>query len=245
MTHRLWALNAVLLLAVGAAAWRLREDWIVAHLRERALLHQTVKPPLPPPVIFNKPVEPVAAIGYADIVQKMLFSKDRNPTVVIPAAPPPAPKPMPPLPLLYGVMNLVDGTTAIMSEKTGAKHRGVRLGDKVGEFTLVAVTRDEITLEWDGKEITKTLEEMIDRGGPASGPPDTAASHATPAAAQAPAQPHHAAPPKGDAAPGVDLGNGKRSCNAGDTSPAGTQSGGFRKALYPTPFGNACQWEPL
>lgn len=246
MTRRLWVLNFVLLLAVGAATWRLREDWIAARLRERALLHQTVKPLLPPPVLFTKPAEPVAAISYADIVQKMLFSKDRNPTVVIPVAPPPAPKPMPPLPLLYGVMNLVDGTTVIMSEKTGAKHRGIRLGEKVGEFTLVAVTRDDITLDWEGKEITKRLEEIIDRGGPASGPAPSGpsdASRPTSAAAPNPVQPQPPPPPKGEAAPGSDIGNGKRACNAGDTSPAGTESGGYRKKLYPTPFGDACQWE--
>ena len=245
-------MNFVLLLAVGAATWRLREDWIAARVRERALLHQTVKPLLPPPVIFTKPVEPVVATSYAEIVQKMLFSKDRNPTVVIPVAPPPAPKPMPPLPLLYGVMNLVDGTTAIMSEKAGAKHRGVRLGEKVGEFTLVAVTRDEITLDWEGKEINKRIEEMIDRGAPASGPPPPGppngsrpTSGPAPANSAQPQPPPPQPPPKGEAAPGSDIGNGKRACNAGDTSPAGTQSGGFRKALYPTPFGNACQWEPL
>jgi len=245
LTGKLWALNLVLLLAVGAATWRLREDWKGARLREQALLHQTVKPPLPPPVIFTRPAQPVAAISYADIVQKMLFSKDRNPTVVIPVAPPPPPKPMPPLPVLYGVMNLLDGTTAIMSEKTGAKHRGVRLGDKVGEFTLVALTRDEITLEWEGKEITKSLDEMIDRSGLASGPPEAATQRATAGAASAPAPPQPAPQPRGDAAPGVDLGNGKRSCNQGDTSPAGTQSGGFRKTKYPTPFGDACQWAPI
>ncbi len=239
MTRRLWVLNFVLLLAVGAATWRLREDWRAARLRERALFHQTVKPLLPPPVIFTKPAEPVAATSYADIVQKMLFSKDRNPTVVIPVAPPPAPKPMPPLPLVYGVMNLVDGTTAIMSEKTGAKHRGVRLGEKVGEFTLVAVSRDDITLEWEGKEVTKRLEELIDRGGPAPAPQD---AHPAPTTGQTPA-PAPRPVPKGDAAPGADLGNGKRGCNAGDTSPAGTESGGYRKKLYPTPFGDACQWE--
>jgi len=247
LTRKLWALNLVLLFAVVAAAWRLRKDWIAAHLRERALLHQIVKPPLPPPVIFSAPAQPVAAISYADIVQKMLFSKDRNPTVVVPVAPAPAPKPMPPLPLLYGVMNLVDGTTAIMGEKAGAKHRGVRLGDKVGEFTLVAVTRDEITLDWEGKEVTRKIEDMIDRGGAMAGQAETTATNRnTSAAAVATPTPAQPTPvPKGDAAPGVDLGNGKRSCNAGDTSPAGTQSGGFRKALYPTPFGNACQWEPM
>ena len=61
-------------------------------------------------------IEPVLATRYAEIAEKMLFAKDRNPTVVVEVKPE-APKPMPKLPALYGVMNLLDGTTAIMSEK--------------------------------------------------------------------------------------------------------------------------------
>lgn len=249
MTRKLWVLNLVLLLAIGAGAWRLRQDWAAARLRERLLLHRAVKPPLPPPVIFSKPADPVLAVSYADIVQKMLFSKDRNPVVVVPVAAPPAPKPMPPLPLLFGVMNLVDGTTAIMSEKTGAKHRGVRLGDKVGEFTLVAVSRDEITLEWEDKEVTKNIEDMIDRGAaPAATPAEGAGTHVTvgagPPSSLTPST--QTSPTKAaEAAPGANVGNGKRACSPGDSSPAGTQSGGFRKVIYPTPFGDGCQWEPL
>jgi hypothetical protein len=240
----LLVLNLTLLLCIGTEAWQLRKDWVAARTREQALLRRGAKPEPSPPVIYTKPVEPVLAASYADIALKMLFSRDRNPTVVVEAPAPPPPKPMPPLPLLYGVMNLVDGATAIMSVKAGARHLGVRAGDQVGEFTLLTVSHDQITLEWEGKEITKSIDEMIDRSGQ---PPATADSMAQRTAAPAPSAAASPTPPKpkGEAAPGADTGSRIRACQPGDTSPAGTQSGGFRKVVSNTPFGEQCRWEPL
>lgn len=235
-------LNLLLLLAVVTAAWRLRKDWIAARAREQAVLHRPTKPVPPPPVIFSKPAEPVLAASYADIALKMLFSKDRNPTVVIEEKPT-APKPMPPLPLLYGVMNLPDGTTAVMSEKVGAQHRGIRPGEKVGEFTLLAVSSEDITLEWDGKQVVKKIDELIDRAGQPQAAVEGTPRTAAPAAAQSSAQLDTKSPGKPE--PGVEVGNRMRACQDGDTSPAGTVSGGFVKKVTPTPFGNNCRWEPL
>lgn len=236
-------LNLVLLSALGAASWRLRQDWLAARAREQALLHRSAKALPPPPVIFSKPAEPVLAASYADIALKMLFSKDRNPTVVVETKAPP-PKPMPSLPVLYGVMNLPDGATAIMSEKAGTRHLGVRPGEKVGEFTLVAVSREDITLEWDGKQMVKSIDELIDRAGPSQPASEGSTPRAAPPAVQA-ATAQLDSKPKGNPEPGVELNNRMRACQPGDTSPAGTVSGGFRKLVTPTPFGDQCRWEPM
>ena len=242
MTRKLLLLNFVLLVAVGAAAWRLREDWLAARAREQALLHRRVAPPPLPPVTFTKPAEPVLAASYADIAQKMLFAKDRNPNVVVDVKPVPV-KPMPPLPLLYGVMHLPDGATAIMSEKSGGRHRGVRPGEKVGEFTLLDVSLDDITLEWDGKQMVKKIDDLIDRAGPQQPAADANTPRATPAAAQSTAQ--LSPQPQGKPEPGKEMNDRMRACQAGDTSPAGTVSGGFRKLVTATPFGSQCRWEPM
>ena len=235
-------LNLVLLLAVGAASWQLRQDWLSARAREQALLHRRVAPPPLPPVIFSKPAEPVLAASYLDIAQKMLFSKDRNPNVVVDVKPAPV-KPMPPLPLLYGVMHLPDGATAIMSEKTGGRHKGVRPGEKVGEFTLLDVSREDITLEWDGKQMVKKIDDLIDRAGPPQSGTEGSMARATPPAGQATAQLSPQTP--GRPEPGKEMNDRMRACQAGDDSPAGTVSGGFRKLVTPTPFGNQCRWEPM
>lgn len=242
MTRKLLLLNFVLLVAVGAAGWRLRQDWVAAHTREQALLHRRVTPQPLPPLIFSKPAEPVLAASYADIAQKMLFVKDRNPNVVVDVKPVQV-KPMPPLPLLYGVMHLPDGATAIMSEKSGGRHKGVRPGEKVGEFTLLDVSLDDITLEWDGKQMVKKIDELIDRAGPPQSAPEGSMARATPPAAQATAQLSPQTPGKPE--PGKEMNDKMRACQAGDTSPAGTVSGGFKKLVTATPFGNQCRWEPM
>lgn len=243
MKRKLVALDLALLVAIGAVSWRLRENWAAARAREQKLYRETRRAAQSPGVSVPAAPEPVTAAGYADIAQKMLFSKDRNPTVVIEPAPAPPPKPMPPLPVLYGVMNLLDGATVIMSERVNTPHQGVRTGDKVGEFTLVAVTRDEITLDWDGTAITKQIDEMIDRSAkePAQPPSETGRSQQTAvnAVAQQPVQ------QRAEAVPGVDVGKGMRSCLPGDTSPAGTVSNGYRKVVRATPFGDQCHWEQL
>ncbi|HYM13861.1 MAG TPA: hypothetical protein VEU62_24195 [Bryobacterales bacterium] len=244
MKRKLVALDLALLVAIGTVSWRLRENWVAARAREQKLYRDTRQAVQSPGVSVPAAPQPVTATGYADIAQKMLFSKDRNPTVVIEPAPAPPPKPMPPLPVLYGVMNLVDGPTVIMSERADTAHQGVRTGDKVGEFTLVAVSRDEITLEWDGKDITKQIDEMIDRSAkePAQPPPGTPRGQQTAVTTVAQQQPVER---RADPVPGVDVGKGMRSCLPGDTSPAGTVSNGYRKVVRATPFGDQCHWEQL
>jgi len=241
LKRKLIALDLALVAAIGAASWRLRQDWITLRAREHRLQQRSVKGG-PPPVLNVAPApQPVAAVGYVEIAQKMLFSKDRNPDVVIEPPKEPPPKPMPPLPLLYGVMNLLDSTTVVMSEKVGAPHQGVRLGDQIGPFTLVAVNREDITFDWEGQPVTRKIDDMLVRQ-PAPAPPSSVP-------APRPSQPSRVEgqtpSPKADAAPGADMGNGIRACQAGDSSPAGTVSGGYKKSLTATPFGSVCRWEPI
>ena len=241
MKTKLLLLNAALLVAIGAGAWRLRESWVAARAREEAVLHRRVPAKSLGTAPVGPRVEPVLATNYVDIAEKMLFAKDRNPTVIVEVKPEP-PKPMPKLPTLYGVMSLLDGTTVIMSEKPEMKHVGVRPGDKIGEFTLVAVNRDEITFAWEGKQVTRKIDDMIDRASPVQPAP----SNVTPRSGVAGvAPPHPAAPPKkADPTPGVEVAKGIRACQPGDTSPAGTVADGYKKLVSPTPFGDSCRWVP-
>jgi hypothetical protein len=229
-------------LALGAltvyAAWQLRMEWRAAKAREAALLNQ--KPPAPPTESFTPlpPAPPVTAAGYADIAQKMLFDKSRNPTVVIEAPPAPPPKPMPPLPVYHGIMNLGDGQVAIMSVTAASAQEEIHPGETIGQFKLVDVNTEELVLEWDGKVIHKKMDEILER-----------------AAAQQPAdsRPPEAAPPaaqvqdlvKRPTGPGADAGSGNRACDPNDSSPVGTVTDGYRKMSIPTPFGNVCRWDPV
>jgi hypothetical protein len=234
--RKLLLANLALLAVTVAGAVHLRREWIDARAREQAVLRKHIQPTPPPPMIPLPATEPVRAASYSDIAQKMLFSKDRNPVVVV--APPPAPKPipMPALPLFHGVLNLGDGAVAIMSEGPKGPHRDYQPGDKVGAFKLVAVDNEELVLEWEGQTIRKKVDEILDRG-PA---PPLAAGQPAAAASAAPPPPPVA---KAAAAPGIDLGTGVKACVPGDTSPAGTVADGMRKVIRATPFGARCYWE--
>jgi len=239
LKRKLLLLNFVLLVLIAATAIHLRSQWVEARIREHAVLRQRIKPAPAPPLTPLPAAEAIKAATYSDIAEKMLFSKDRNPTVTIEAPAPPPPKPMPPLPIFHGLLNLGDGPTAIMSEQPGAEHRDFRPGDQVGAFKLVAVDTEEIVLEWEGTTITKKVDELIDRSAPPPPAPAKVAAAATPPPAKAP-------PPKtAPATPGVDLGGrGIKACQPGDSSPPGTVADGMRKVIKSTPFGRNCYWEP-
>jgi hypothetical protein len=233
--RKLLLLNLTLLALSVAAGVHLRREWIDARTREQEVLERRLRPVPAPRVAPLPAVEPVKAATYNEIAQKMLFSKDRNPIVVVEAPPPPKPVPMPALPLFHGVVDFGDGPMAIMSEGPKGAHRDYQPGDKVGAFKLVALNNEELVLEWEGKTITKRVDEFIDRSTPAP-----AAAGQAAAAKAAPV-----APPvtTAAAAPGGDLNGGVKACQPGDTSPAGTVSDGMRKVIKPTPFGSRCYWE--
>jgi hypothetical protein len=232
--RKLLLANLALLALCTAGGVHLRREWTEARDREQAVLRQSIRPVPPPPATPLPPTVPVKAESYSDIALKTLFSKDRNPVVVVEPPPPPKPVPMPALPLFHGVVDLGDGPMAIMSMGPKGPHRDYQPGDGVGPFKLVAINNDELVLEWEGKTITKKVDEIFDR--------TTAAAPAPAPAAGAPAP---VAPPVATAAaaPGGELNGGVKACQPGDTSPAGTVADGMRKVIKPTPFGSKCYWE--
>jgi hypothetical protein len=239
MRRRLHLLNLALMALILLAGWQIRERWVEARERERRLLEAS---PASEPVIDEPALqapEPVRAADYLLVAEKLLFARDRNPEVIIEVA---APKPVPPLPVAYGVLDLGAGPTVILSERPGQPQRAYRVGDQIGEFTLAEITATEVAFLWEGKSIRKSVEEL-----------KPAVEEQAPQQAEAPAP---AAAPKAratvvadtKAAAGpsdIDIGGGVRACRPGDTSPPGTVSGGYRKVVTQTPFGQVCRWEPV
>ena len=240
MRRKLLALNLILLALTAALTWHLRARWLEAQARREAVRSRPVQPAPVAPAVLPPQQAPVAAAGYNEVAQKMLFVKDRNPEVIIEVEPP---KPMPPFPVAHGVMALGGPPVAILSEKPGAPHRGYRPGEKVGEFKLVAASTQELVLEWDGKQIVKKIEELREKAVPQQ----TAAAAAQPPGPVrgAPASPPTPPPAPAKPGPGVALGGEIRACTPGDASPAGTVIDGMRKVVTRTPFGEACRWEPI
>jgi hypothetical protein len=236
LKRKLLLINVALAALTALAGTHARQKWLEARKREEVVLRVKPKPLPPPPFSPLAAVEPVSAADYSEVAQQMLFSPDRNSTVVLEVAPP---KPMPALPVVHGVVDIGEGPTAIMSAKSGGAHRGVHVGERVGEFKLVRLSGDEIVLEWDGHEVRKKVEELIDRSAPPAPEQSGAAAQAARPAASAAA----VASPQ-QAGPGVDVGDQKRSCQPGDNTPAGAVQNGFRKVEIDSPFGKRCWWEP-
>jgi hypothetical protein len=233
--RKLVLLNLALLVLAVAAAWQLRARWLEGKAQERKVLRQPAQPAAPPAEIPVQPPPPASAAAYGEVAQKMLFSPDRNPNVVVQVTPP---KPVPPFPVAYGVMDLGSGPTVILGEKPGAPSRGYPLGAKVGEFTLVGMENDEVVFEWEGQRFRKNLRELKPQPGSVAAAP--VAAVARPAAAPVQTQVVSSSP---DAGPGAELTGDMRACAPGDTSPAGTVRGGYRKVVTRSPFGQACTWD--
>ncbi len=89
--------------------------------------------------------------------------------MVVEVPPPPPPKPMPPLPVYHGMMNIGDGPAAILSVNATSPQMEIHPGETIGPFKLVDVNTQEIALEWDGKVIRKTVDEILDRSDAAGG----------------------------------------------------------------------------
>jgi len=239
LKRKLMLLNAVLLVIAVLAGWRLRQEWLDAKAREAATLAQRLKPAPPPPFTPLPTAGPVVPSGYADVVQKMLFDRSRNPNVVVELPPAPPPEPVPPLPAYYGTMNLGDGPLVVLGLAPGAQ-QAIELGGTIGQFKLVSVNTEEIAFEWKGQTIRKKLHELAE----AAAAPQAAAPARTetPPPAAPPPQPV-AQQPLG---PGQQLNSGYRACIPNDNMPAGAVVDGFRKVLIPTPFGvQSCRWDPI
>jgi hypothetical protein len=191
----------------------------------------------------------VAAAEYLEVAQKMLFSKDRNPNVILPPPPAPPPEPpMPPLPAYHGQMAIGDPVVFLSVGANGAQ-KSYKTGEKVGDFEVVSFDRDKITLAWNGKTVERKLQELA--------PKETAPLAQQPQPAPAP---QSAAAPSGVVALGGsqnadssaskknpllgnDSGGGIRSCVANDKTPAGTVVDGYKKVISQGMFGDICRWE--
>lgn len=240
MNRKLWFLNLLLLALAVFAGWQLRVRWRAEKALEAAEFHHRVAP-IPGPPFTAAPVPPATTpAGYAAIAQKDLFDRSRNPDVPVEVIPPPPKPPVPPLPVYHGAMNLGDGPEAILSVKLGAPQQATRPGEMIGPFKLIDITRQDLTLEWNGELIRKPVDELTNRG--AAPAQDSASSGRTEAPPQAQTK-VEAPTAKG---PGADaISGGSKLCQPNDSTPFGTVQDGLRKTEVKTPFGSACLWDPV
>lgn len=240
MTRRLFYLNAFLLLASLLLGIRLRMLWLDAREREEIVRLNDIERMKYRGAAPSPQVQAVNAMNYSDVAMRMLFSRDRNPTVVVEVAPEPPPPPTPPFPKSNGVMMFSD-PRIILTAHAGEGQKVYKFGDKVGDWEIVKFDSKTITLSWRDKEVTKDLADLVDNN-PMAAPVQTAAPAAGGGGGGVTVK-----GPGGDvpAKPAGDYGNGTRSCAPGDSSPNGTVVDGMKKVVVANPFGVSCHWEPV
>jgi hypothetical protein len=136
----------------------LRVNWLEAQARQRAVLRRQVAPKavLAPPSIPG--VQAAAPAEYIDVANKMLFSKDRNPIVVV-EPPKPPPEPVMPAPPGYSGQMSIGEPVIFLSVAKDVQH-SYHVGEQVGDFKLTSFDQDNIVLEWKGKTIERKLEDL-------------------------------------------------------------------------------------
>ena len=228
MKQRLLLLNILLLIAVAAAAMHLRSLVAEADKRHAIVLDKYPLPPAPVRPALLPLVGVVAPEAYGETIQRLVMARDRNP---IPEPPPPPPpekvipeKPMPSLPLAYGVFSIGDAPLVMLSDKRGGSQKGFRVGDQIGEFKLLGFNNTQIQFEWDGRVVTRSMEELRDKQGSvveqavAAAPPPASSNSSSVIGA-------------GEKKPEVPVSNGEPTTQA-------TVQGDTVKFVRPGPFGN-------
>ncbi|MBL8239736.1 MAG: hypothetical protein JNM66_20090 [Bryobacterales bacterium] len=243
---RLFLLNVLLLAGIAMATLKLLELRDETARREEMVRESAPKLPQAKGTTAVAPPERTVAANYLDIASRLLFSKDRNPTVII--APPPV-KQVPAFPLAYGVLMMADPPIIMMAAKKGDGQKGYRAGDQIGDYKIVGFDSRVITFEWDGQKFTKNVAELADRDAQTAALMNRQNVQNTPEpAAAAPVASTQVLSSSGSTAakgPGVDTGGGIRACAAGDTAAPGTVTDGYRKIVSETPFGKVCRWEQV
>ena len=241
MKPKLVALNLILVALVGATIWEGHARWSEGQAVRKANLNVPVRPVAPPPMApVPEPMTPPATT-YADVAKNNLFSSDRNDEIIVDPPKVEAVKQMPALPISTGVMRVPSGVKAFMAAKSGETPRMVKVDDTVGEFRILALDERDVTFEWNGQQIKRKIEDLIDRSGHDQVSGATQAT-AAPAAPPAPGPNVPPPPPAAGQKTGVVLTESTRACRPGDTSAAGASEDGYRKVITPSPFGPVCRW---
>jgi len=127
---------------------------------------------------------------------------------------------------------------ALLSTGSG-KPEAIHPGEAIGPFKLVDINRTQITFEWNGQLIKKSLDEILVKHAAAEAAPNLGNPVSPPMAV--------AAPPAVQKAmgPGDMTQFGYKLCLQNDSSPEGTVQGGYVKTLHKLPFGTSCTWDPV
>ena len=247
MNRKLLLINVALLglVILGVAE-------LVRQAQDAQQRYALLRDPMPPKeaLAYPAPAAPprVRQRDYMPVVDRLLFSQDRNPVVEV-EVPPVEIEQRPTLPLLVGLMDLGDGPIAMMAASAKGTPRPVVVGEKVGDFTFVAAQGETLTLEWKGQQFEATEAELNGADGadpnprprvqtrnPARRPAAKSSTRLDSARSKSVSTKYYIGPP-------LSGQTGRRSADPTDGVDDGTESDGYTRRVRQTPFGAQHWWE--
>ena len=147
------------LVAVNAAlGWYLFRQWRYDKSRTQWIYGKVAATEGSVPA--SPPARKLVDQNFSDIVPRNLFRPDRSNE----SAPAAAAK-MPELPLLYGTMNLGNGSFALMApgDQSSALSKRVFPGDEVGGYKVVSIAASQVVVEWGEKKVNIDVTESARR----------------------------------------------------------------------------------
>ena len=247
MNRKLLLINVVLLGLVILGVAELVRQAQDAQQRY-ALLHDPMPPKEAP--AYPAPAAPprVRQRDYMPVVDRLLFSRDRNPIVEV-EVPVAEVEQRPGFPLLVGLMDLGDGPIAMMAASAKGTPRPVAIGEKVGDFTFVAAQGETLTLEWNGQQFEATEAELngADGADPDPRPRVQASAPARRPAAKSSTrldrEKSKSVSTKYYIGPELSGQAGRRTADPADGVGDGTESDGYVRRVRQTPFGAQHWWQ--
>jgi hypothetical protein len=248
LKRKLLILNLALVVLLAAGLVELRRQIHVA--RDRYSIFDEASAAASATFPVSGEAGAVRPVDHMPIVERLLFSADRNPIVEVEAPVIEVVK-RPELPMLVGLMDFGKGPIALMTAEGDAAAKPVSIGEKVGEYVFRAATAERITLEWQGQTFDLLHSELANRPAakakapvretraPATRRPVGAAT----ASAAADASPKQSTSLGGKYNIGRQIREGSHAADPKDSSPAGTVYQGYVKRERRTPFGTQAWWE--
>jgi hypothetical protein len=254
MKRKLLLLNAVLFGVFILGASELYSRWLEAENRYSKVDEAVRVTPLPQyPAPGAQPA--IRPAQYMPVVERMLFTKDRNPVVEVVVAEAPVEQ-RPDLPLLAGLADFGDGPRALMAAASDGSPQWMKIGDKVGAFVFEGMEGQKVKLSWKGEEFAVAQDQLAgtmvrkETKAQKKAPPRANGTPGAAAPAQASANLTQDAPKPigGDYKIGKELRPGVFAADPSDSSPDGTtfkNSDGSTlvKTVRRNPFGSQSWWQ--
>jgi len=242
MKRKLLLLNALLAGVFILGATELYRQILEGDARYDRL--QAFADPKQPPE-FPSPADPTPtrASDFMPIVNRLLFSEDRNADIFVEIAEAEVAQ-RPPWPQLAGLVDFGDGPFALMTASADEPPSWIAVGGKIGDFVFQGIEGDEVKLSWNEEQFTVTKDQLNEAPAPPRRETVTARpQRERPTRQSAAAAPGDLAGVGQDSRIGPDMGSGHYRVMPGDNSPEGTEHDGFIKRGRKTPFGSTAWWE--